>query len=114
MKSKSNFSIGSLDSEVSPSDNGKVLGASKEAGNLTKVSTLLSLKDDGLRHRKLDEQKKILLEAHLEDSLQETYLGRQRCDSMVSEPVRETGRSREQRTLSKIEEPQKTSRVEEQ
>jgi hypothetical protein len=36
MKSKSNFSIGSFDSELSPLDNGKVLRASKEVGECTK------------------------------------------------------------------------------
>jgi hypothetical protein len=108
-KSKSNFSIGSLDSEVSPSDNGKVLRASRNVGNAPKVSTLLSPKEDGLRRRKSEEHKKSSLEVNLEDSLQGPYLGRQRCESVASEPARKKSIVEEQRKMSKVEEQQKTT-----
>jgi hypothetical protein len=96
VKSKSNFSIGSVDSEVSSSDNGKALTTSKDVGNALNVSILSSPNGDGLRRCKLDELKKTSLEVHLEDLLHEAYLGRQRCDSVVSQPVLDTTRAEEQ------------------
>jgi hypothetical protein len=109
-KSKSNFSKRSFDSEVSPSDNGKAIGASKEVDIATKVSTLLPPKDGMLTCRKSDEHEKTSLEICLEDSLERAYLGRQRCES---EPAKDLNKTREQRMLSKPEQQRKTRKIEE-
>ena len=106
VKSNSKFSIGSLDSEVSPSDNGRVLWGSRDRRKASQVSTHLSPEDGGLRRRKSDEHEKSSLEADVQGSLREPYLGRQRCESMISEPVRKMSVYEEQRKPSKVGEEQ--------
>ena len=113
-KAKSKFSIGSLDSDISPLDNGKALRPRRDAVNSLQVSTHLSPKDDGLRRRKSDEHKKSSLDVGLEHSLQEPYLGRQRCESVVSESARDSmSVAKEQRKMSKIGEQPKMGKIEE-
>lgn len=108
-KSKSNFSIGSFNSEVSPSDTGKVIGARKEVDIATKVSTLLPPEDGMLTCRKSDEHEKTSLEICLEEPLERAYLGRQGCES---EPTKDLNKTREQGMLSKTEHQRKTRKIE--